>query len=150
MMIFKYPVVDRSREDVEYAKGLKAKGWKNFTEEEKEKWKNGLKGALNLDDVKRVLNNLEYVNQYKRYQLIVPSQDDYIVNDNIFEDLYWLLFFVYNDAPLLPYNDHEKWNEIEQLLQSTMEEIKKNSIETNETAYRLAFRVGSDKGVIKI
>lgn len=149
MMIFKYPIIDRTQTDVEFAKLLKSKGWQNLTDEEKEQWRNGLKGALNLKDVQRVLNNLEYINTDKNYQLIIPTQDDYIVYDNLFESIYWLLFFIYNDAPILPYTTYERWNEIESLLQTTLNEIKTKGTKEVES-YRLGFRVGSEKGVVKV
>ena len=129
-MKFIESVVDRSEADLLEYKALYDKGWENMTPEEQETWLHGMKGALNLSDMRRVLNNIEFVNRLKKYQLIVPEQDDYILYESRMTDISMLLMFIYNDAPLLPYNTIDKWNEIEALLKTTYDDVTKNNVIT--------------------
>ena len=46
-------VYDRTAEDVAYVNELRMIGWQNLTDEQKQEWLGGLKGAFNLSDVKR-------------------------------------------------------------------------------------------------
>ena len=55
------PVTDRTQDDVEYAKSLLKKTWKTLSESEKEEYLNGLKGCLNLADLERIENNIQFL-----------------------------------------------------------------------------------------
>ena len=50
-------VYDRTQDDVDEIKRLLSIGWKYMTDIEKADWMHGMKGALNLSDIKRIENN---------------------------------------------------------------------------------------------
>lgn len=54
-------ITDRSLSDVEIAKSLIKKGFQNMTNEEKQSFLSGLKGAYNYTDVNRVESAVEYL-----------------------------------------------------------------------------------------
>lgn len=54
-------ITDRTKADVERVRHLAAKGWANMTEEERNEWLDGLKGAYNTTDLNRVGAAVEYV-----------------------------------------------------------------------------------------
>lgn len=47
-------ITDRTQADVDRVKKLTAKGWANFTDEEKAEWEGEMKGAYNASDLNRV------------------------------------------------------------------------------------------------
>lgn len=150
-MIFKFPITDRTESDITKYHALYSKGWQNMTDGEKEEWLKGMKGALNLKDVQRVLNNIEFINRAMGLGLTVSTYDDYFIDTSIFEQIKYLLECEYKTAPNLPYNTIDKWNEIEEILKQCFLLVSENAIKyEGETAYRLAFRVGSQKGVFKV
>ena len=153
-MIFGYPVIDRSQSDVELAKSMKERGWNNLSNDEKEEWSKGLKGALNLKDIHRVVNNIRYIAKAYNINVILSDIPDVFINEKYLREIETALMLINNNlesTPVLPYNVYEKWNEIESILKQKFEMITENKIKTQgETAYRLGFRVGSDKGVFKI
>ena len=56
-------ITDRSNSDVEIAKALIKKGFQNITDEEKQLFLNGLKGAYNYTDFNRVESCVKYLVQ---------------------------------------------------------------------------------------
>lgn len=54
-------ITDRSASDVLTAKGLIKKGFQNMTEDEKNRFLSGLKGAYNYSDVNRVETAIKYL-----------------------------------------------------------------------------------------
>lgn len=55
------PVTNRTQEDVNYANRLLAKPWSEFTTNEQNDYKNGLKGCLNRADLERIEGNMQYL-----------------------------------------------------------------------------------------
>ena len=56
-------ITDRAKSDVDYVKSIFIKGFNNITEEEKQNFLNGLKGAYNSKDFNRVESAIEYFSQ---------------------------------------------------------------------------------------
>lgn len=150
-MLFKFPITDRSEEDILVYKELFAKGWSNFTDAEKEEWLEGLKGAINHKDINAIQNNIELINRYMDLGLTVTTLDGWFVDTSIFEEIRYNLMRECKEAPDLPYNTYQKWNEVEQLLKDCYVMMTEKAIKyKGETAYRLGLRVGSQKGIFKI
>lgn len=55
------PVFDRTSQDVLKVQIYENIGFKYLTNEQKEEWLNGLKGALNKNDLNRIENNTEFL-----------------------------------------------------------------------------------------
>lgn len=55
------PVFDRTSQDVLKVQTYENIGFKYLTNEQKEEWLNGLKGALNKNDLNRIENNTEFL-----------------------------------------------------------------------------------------
>jgi hypothetical protein len=84
-------VVDRSISDVEIAKSLIKKGLNGMTEEEKNQFLTGLKGAYNYTDFNRLESAVEYLTQ----RIIdIPEEIEYlkeilgVSSDDIFDVAY--------------------------------------------------------------
>lgn len=63
-------VYDRTAEDVARVKELRMIGWQNLSDEQKQEWLGGLKGAFNLSDVKRNENNCFVLAQLLNVSLV--------------------------------------------------------------------------------
>lgn len=131
--ILPFFVYDRKQEDVDRVKELNEKYLNGtITEEEKQEWntgiygKVGLKGALNLSDLKRIENNTQIIGglvsavvNVKSWEYgDIPRVSDYRrIKDNVqkIKDA----FMVHHDTPEVPeqpLNTYQKWNDIEKIL----------------------------------
>lgn len=54
-------VYDRCQSDVDRALKLQKTGWNHMSPEQQAQWKKGLKGCLNLSDLKRIENNIHVI-----------------------------------------------------------------------------------------
>lgn len=120
------PVTDRTQDDVEYAKSLLKKTWKTLSESEKEEYLNGLKGCLNLADLERIENNIQFLLD----ALQIDSSSSMngiptIPDTSYFEKMKENVTRIYNKGPILettpsipelPFNDFQKINHIEKIL----------------------------------
>ena len=52
-------ITNRTQADVDRVKELTAKGWNNLTDEERDEWRTGMKGAYNYTDLTRVESAVE-------------------------------------------------------------------------------------------
>lgn len=122
--IWKEPVTDRTAEDVEAVKTLLAKNWDEYTDEEKETFLSGLKGALNTSDLERVQNNIKILLEVIESTNSVDSIGEFMtaaLQNNIKANLtairgYPLKYKTTPEVPETPYNTYQKWNDIEQIL----------------------------------
>lgn len=146
--VFLYPITDRSKDDILLYNNMFQKGWKNFSDEEKELWSKGMKGALNTTDINRVQNNIEYLADLQGIDVTVTYIDSLFFTPDIEEEIQGNIETITGHLPRLPLNTFEKWNDIEQALKEKFVQLTMNGI-THENAYRLAFEVGSEKGVVK-
>lgn len=138
---FQTPIFDRKESDIEYLKQLLEKGFKNFTDEEKEIWLNtSLKGALNASDLNRIENNISLIASVLEVSLVcktnwartnIPEETDF---QRIHDNLKVLYNIIYGEnvtkeeleeleedeeyifVPDLPFNHYEKLNDIEYIL----------------------------------
>lgn len=120
-------VYDRTQKDVDRVKELNLKYLNGtITESEKEKWKQSLKGVLNLSDINRIENNMSVLAEYLSVSLVVkswrmgdiPRFGDYArIRDGV-DSLRgaWVVLPDTPDTPTQPLNTYQKWNDIEQIL----------------------------------
>lgn len=120
-------IFDRTQADVDRVKDLNKKYLSGtITDEEKEEWLAGSKGALNLSDLNRIENNIETLASYfivtvsvKNWSLgDIPRVSDYA---RILENVQKIknAWFVLPEAPptpMQPLTTYQKWNDIEQIL----------------------------------
>ena len=118
-------VTDRSLKDVERVKELLEKGWKYFTDEEKNEWSGDLKGALNLSDLVRIQNNIQLLSDVLEIDLMVDVVPE-LPNEPFYEQLITNVEAIRNaycihadtpKTPEAPLNTYSKWNDIEKILQ---------------------------------
>lgn len=130
------PVIDRTEEDVNNLRVLLEKGYKYFTEEEKELWLKDHKGALNVSDMNRISNNSYVIGSYLNLPItkvtftngqLLRTTDFKTISDNLeliidtlnsmeFEDEdYKYLVEGIPTIPNLPFNDYIKINLIEEI-----------------------------------
>lgn len=119
-------VANRTDEDVERVKEYDLIGYQNLTEEQKQEWNSGMKGALNYSDLNRIENNIGYLAERTLISLNIKTDWNY---DNIFDlnnanriliNIQQLCrrfrFYGQPNIPGTPLNDYRKINYIEELL----------------------------------
>lgn len=119
-------VADRTDEDVELVKEYDLIGYQNLTEEQKQEWDNGMKGALNYSDLNRIENNIGCLAEKTLISLDIKTDWNY---DDIFDlnnanrilvNIQRLCrrfrFSRQPSIPGTPLNDYRKINYIEELL----------------------------------
>lgn len=119
-------VFDRTQADVDRVSELNKKYLTStITEEEKEEWLVGNKGALNFSDLNRIENNVETLATYLVVTVItktwnrgdIPKVSDYQrILDNIQKVRNAWLVLSEPPTPEQPLNTYQKWNDIEQIL----------------------------------
>ncbi len=120
-------VYDRTQKDVDRVKTLNEKYKKrSITQEEKEEWKNDMKGSLNESDLNRIEKNSDSIAKLfgitvdtKEWSHVsIPQISDYQrIRDNV--QKIREAFFTRRDTPLTPLqplNTYQKWNNIEKIL----------------------------------
>lgn len=124
MLLWKQAVTDRSQSDVERVLELLEKGWKNFTEDEKEEWSGGMKGALNTSDLERIQNNIQLLSDVLELDLSVPDVPD-VPNETFYNEVIsntasirsaYCIHTTTPETPETPLNTYSKWNDIERIL----------------------------------
>lgn len=124
MMEFVY---DRTQKDVDRAAELNGKYRRGaITEEEKQEWLGGLKGALNLSDLNRIEGNLSVIAQSLQTPVAIkvwergeiPRVSDYT---RILENVRkireaWHGLSDTPQIPAQPLNTYRKWNDVERIL----------------------------------
>ena len=119
-------VFDRTQEDVERYLVLRAKGWENFSEEEKAEWLAGMKGCFNTADMKRNENNVAVLGkllqiEVSTYQGRIPELPNKVYLDNLLYNVQLLRSAGYIRAstpqvPVQPINTYQKLNDVEKIL----------------------------------
>lgn len=119
-------IFDRTQSDVDRVKELQDKGWSNFTDDEKQEWLSGMKGALNTTDLKRIENDIAIIGKLIGIEL-VTYQDNLpeIPNAAYFTNLLYNMEqlracgYLHADTPMVPaqpINTYQKLNDIERIL----------------------------------
>lgn len=120
------PITDRTSDDVEIVNYLNRKLREGtLTPAEKAVWLTDLKGAFNLSDQRRILNNLNILNKALELNLTIPSSDNLPNSDwyaLLIHDIKKLKdsYIVYDntpDVPENPLNYYKKFNDIEKILE---------------------------------
>ena len=128
-------ILDRTQEDVDRVKELNEKlRLGTITQEEKAEWDTALKGALNIDDLERISDNIDYI--LDKYVGTLPGNaPDYHTLPTRwkeFSKLEWYLKYFLSHVllsrtdlyvPAHPWNKYDKWNMIEQILSDTWDEV---------------------------
>lgn len=120
-------VYDRSQKDVDRAIELNTKYVSGvITEEEKEEWAAGLKGALNAVDLNRIESNIATIAAYVAASVKtrawtaadIPRESDFLrIRNNVqsIKDA-WIGLSSTPEIPAQPLNTYLKWNDIERIL----------------------------------
>ena len=134
VILWKNAVTDRSQSDVEHAMELLKKGWQSFSQEEKEEWQDGLKGALNRADLERIQNNIQLLSDVLELDLAVEAIPD-IPKINFYNTLVQNVevirgaYCIHSNTPSTPnapLNTYQKWNDIEKILLDVYEILLNN------------------------
>lgn len=134
VILWKNAVTDRTQSDVERVLKLLKKGWQSFSQEEKEEWQNGLKGALNRADLERIQNNIQLLSDVLELDLAVDTIPD-IPKVNFYNALARNVeairgaYCIHSDTPPTPnapLNTYQKWNDIEKILLDVYEILLNN------------------------
>ena len=124
MLLWQQAVTDRTQSDVNRVLELLEKGWQNFTDEEKEEWNDGLKGALNTSDLERVQNNIQLLSDVLEIGLSV-SEVPTLLTETFLEEVLSNVVAIREAHPAYtttpanpahPLNTYSKWNDIEKIL----------------------------------
>ena len=127
-MAWETPIFDRTEEDVLKVITYDNIGYKYLTQDQKEEWDNGLKGALNYTDVNRIEGNIQYLfNIYGIVGMTIKTNWNYtdIVTDSEFQRILYNIYLlkkhfkIYETTPAIPpppINTYQKVNEIEKIL----------------------------------
>jgi len=119
-------VYDRTQEDVDRVYELRAIGWDNLTDAQRSEWLSGLKGCLNLSDLKRIENAIYVVAQLLELDLQTNKDNlPMIPNTLYFQQMLDNMSvlraegFLYVDTPQVPeqpLNTFGKVNDVERIL----------------------------------
>ena len=130
-------VYDRTKEYTDRVRELKDKGWAAMSPAEQQEWMGGLKGALNLSDLKRIENDIYVIAQL----LNLPLQTNWDNLPEIPDSVYFSRLlanvaalrgtkYVYYDTPEVPeqpLNTYVKINDIEHILHDIYEMYMANN-----------------------
>lgn len=125
MLMWNQAVTDRTQNDVERVYELLEKGWNNFSDDEKEEWKAGLKGAINESDILRIQNNIQLLSDVLEINLTVSGVPEHF-NESFFNEIIQNTETIRNaycihattpETPNAPLNIFQKWNDIEKILE---------------------------------
>lgn len=117
-------VYDRTQADVNRVKTLAEKGFSKMTQAEQTEWIAGMKGALNLSDLRRIVNAMVYIAGGLGVSIStksVPSMPKAAFYKTMLSDIAKLrsTTLVYADTPetpVRPVNTYQKVNDIEHIL----------------------------------
>ena len=119
-------VTDRTQADIDrvvYLNNRYIQG--TITEQEKEEWRSGLKGALNSGDINRIESNIKMISDLLAIYAVTKEWDkNKIPRTSDFERIRSLVRKIWEygrmpdtpDVPESPLNTWQKWNALEQIL----------------------------------
>lgn len=134
MLMWQQSVTDRTQSDIKRVIALLEKGWNNFSYDEKEEWNEGLKGALNTSDLKRIQNNIQLLSDVLEIDLTVSAVPEPF-NESFFKEIIENTEIIRNSycthtttpvTPQVPLNVFQKWNDIEKILEDVYEILLNN------------------------
>lgn len=124
MLLWIEAVTDRSQSDVYRVLELLKKGWKDFSDSEKQEWSAGMKGSLNASDLERIHNNIQLLSDVLELNLAVSEVSEFptvSLFNEIRENTGKIrnAYCIHSTTPIVPdepLNTFEKWNDIERIL----------------------------------
>lgn len=124
MLLWIEAVTDRSQSDVYRVLELLKKGWKDFSDSEKQEWSAGMKGSLNTSDLTRIQNNIQLLSDVLELNLTVSEVPEFptvSLFNEIRENTGKIrnAYCIHSTTPIVPnepLNTFEKWNDIERIL----------------------------------
>lgn len=127
------PVTDRTQADIDRAKRLIAGGWQAMTDAEKQEYLSGLKGCMNSSDFERIENNVQILLDVLEIDAFshvgnIPEfpKESYFADMKVNVALIRNGYGAHSDTPQvseLPYNDWQKYNDIEKILADVYETV---------------------------
>lgn len=125
------PIFDRTQKDVDDAARIIQTRYEELIDDEKKQYINGLKGCLNKSDIERVLNNINYINDFIDVDLMentVPTNIYTAFTQGIVDNVKRIKekFAISIDVPEVPLNHWKKWNAIEEILYKAYQIIGRN------------------------
>ena len=134
MLYWIEPVTDRTQNDVNRVKELKAKGWDNMTSDEQEEWVHGLKGSMNYSDFMRVRNNILLLSDVLGLGIELEEPPNFVAIDYVkrireYVDTIRNAYVTHFDTPVTPnnpINTYDKWNKLEYIMQDVYEILTGN------------------------
>lgn len=134
MVIWEEAVYDRLQSDVDLVKKYMEIGWSNLSDDQKTTWLEGMKGAFNSDDAKRINNNIKIISDTLELDLAVDEEYQY-PNDAFFSNIITNVetirnaYCIHSDTPQTPekpVNAYQQINDIERILSDVYEIIMSN------------------------
>ena len=131
-------VYDRTQEDVNEVVRLEKVGWAGMTEDERTTWRKGMKGALNLSDIKRIENDCYILAQLLNVSIVthrenLPRFPTGSYFKALLENVSTLRAVGYRyqttpEVPEQPINTYQKVNDIEKILSDIYDVYNSNFV----------------------
>lgn len=131
-------VTDRTQIDVDEVARLEKAGWDGMTDAERERWKKGMKGALNLSDIKRIENDCYILAQLLNVSIVTHRENlPRFPTGNYFKSLLdnvatlravGYRYQTTPEVPEQPINTYQKVNAIEKILNDIYEVYNSNFV----------------------
>lgn len=119
-------VYDRTQADVDEVSRMEKVGWEGMTDDERTAWKKGMKGALNLSDIKRIENDCYVLAQLLNVSIVthrenLPRFPTASYFKSLLDNVSTLRALGYRyqttpEVPEQPINTYQKVNDIERIL----------------------------------
>ena len=131
-------IYDRTQEDVDEVVRLEKVGWAGMTEDERAAWRKGMKGALNLSDIKRIENDCYILAQLLNVSIVthrenLPRFPTGSYFKALLENVSTLRAVGYRyqttpEVPEQPINTYQKVNDIEKILSDIYDVYNSNFV----------------------
>ena len=131
-------VYDRTQSDVDEVSRLEKVGWEGMTDDERNAWKKGMKGALNLSDIKRIENDCYVLAQLLNVSIVthrenLPRFPTVSYFKSLLENVNTLRAVGYRyqttpEVPKQPINTYQKVNDIERILSDIYDVYNSNFV----------------------
>lgn len=119
-------IYDRTQDDVNRVKKLAAVGWEHMTDSEKSEWMDGMKGAMNKSDLRRIENDCSIIAQLLGLSILtykdsIPEFPTIDYFDNMIRNVTSIreagtVSIDTPSVPDLPINTWKKLNAVEKIL----------------------------------
>lgn len=131
-------VYDRTQSDVDEVSRMEKVGWEGMTDDERTAWKKGMKGALNLSDIKRIENDCYVLAQLLNVSIVthrenLPRFPTASYFKSLLDNVSTLRALGYRyqttpEVPEQPINTYQKVNDIERILSDIYDVYNSNFV----------------------